>query len=62
MQVTITVALTVEVPEGTDVGSLYFDLPTEQTEVMSLDSDQPVEATVEGYETLDVTGYKVKDA
>jgi hypothetical protein len=58
MQVVITVALTVEVPEGTDVGSLYLDLPTDQIGVYSLNDDRPVGATVEGYETLDVCGEK----
>jgi hypothetical protein len=56
MQVVITVALTVEVPEGTDLGSPYLDLPTEHIEVLSLNDDRPVGATVEGYETLDVCG------
>jgi hypothetical protein len=54
MQVVITVALAVDVPEGTDLDCLYLDLPAEQVEVLSLNDDQPVPATVEGYETLNV--------
>lgn len=58
MQAVITVAITVEVPASTDLGSLYLDLPTDQITVLSLASDRPVAATVEGYETLDVCGEK----
>jgi hypothetical protein len=58
MQAVITVAITVEVPEGTALGSLYLDLPTDRIKVLSLDGDRPVAATVEGYETLDVSGEK----
>ena len=58
MQAVITVAIAVEVPPGTDLGSLFLDLPTEQIKVLSLADDRPVEATVEGYETLDVCGEK----
>jgi hypothetical protein len=52
----ITVAITVDVPDGTDLRSLYLDLPTDQIEVLSLRHDGPVGATVAGYETLDVSG------
>jgi hypothetical protein len=56
MRAVITVAIAVEVPPGTALGSLYLDLPTDRIKVLSLDSDGPVEAAVEGYETLDVSG------
>ena len=36
MHVILTVALTVDVPEGTDLENLYLGLPTDQIEVFSL--------------------------
>jgi hypothetical protein len=56
MRAVITLALTVDVPDGTELARLYLDLPTEQVEVLSLESDQPVDAIIQGYETLDVSG------
>jgi hypothetical protein len=56
MRAVITVAITVDLPDGTEVGRLYLDLPAEQVEVLSLESDQPVDATIQGYETLEVSG------
>jgi hypothetical protein len=56
MRAVITVALTVDVPDGTDLDSLYLDLPTDQIEVLRLQDDEPVDATINGYETLDVRG------
>ena len=56
MKVVITVGITVDVPENTDLESLYLGLPTEEIEILTLHHDQPVDATVEGYETLDVSG------
>jgi len=56
MRAVITVAITVDVPDGTDLASLYLDLPTEQVAVLSLQRDVPVDATIQGYETLDVSG------
>ena len=46
MQAIVTVALTLDVPDGTDLDSLYLELPTDQIEVLSLLRDQPVDATV----------------
>ena len=36
MQVILTLALTVDVPEGTDLENLYLGLPTDQIEGFSL--------------------------
>jgi hypothetical protein len=55
MRAVIKVAITVDVSDDTDLGGLYLGLPTEQIEVLSLRHDEPVGATVEGYETLDVS-------
>jgi hypothetical protein len=56
MKAVITVAITVDVPEETDLESFYLGLPIEQIEILSLHHDQPVDATVERYETVDVRG------
>jgi hypothetical protein len=56
MRAVITVAITVDVPDGTDLGGLYLGLPADQIELLRLRTGQPVDATVEGYETLNVSG------
>jgi hypothetical protein len=56
VQAVITVAIIVDVPDGTGLGGLYLDLPTDQIEVLGLRHDGPVGATVAGYQTLDVSG------
>ncbi len=56
MRAVITVAITVDVPDGTHLAGLYLDLPIDQIEVLSLHGDKPIDATVQAYETLQVRG------
>ncbi len=56
MRAVITVAITVTVPDGTHLVGLYLDLPTDQSDVLSLQHDKPIDATVQAYETLQVRG------
>lgn len=51
MKVKLTVELTVDVPDDTDVDGLYLNLPLEQVELLSLYDDGVVEGSIDEYET-----------
>ena len=55
MKAIMTVVFAVDVPEGTDLPSLYLDIPTGRVNILSLKDGRPVGgATIAGYETLGV--------